>query len=120
MKNLPLSAGRKKAKRHHKKNFGKRATAAVIILSGLGEHHKYNNGVCGNLTPIVIKKVAGKGQGRWGVSAGSMSNFFNKHFGGYEGYRAKCDSPEIAALLKRLYDEYMPRGTQSLTEAVDD
>ncbi len=106
--------GKSQGKRRRRAKGVGRSPAAAIILAGLVKHHGYDNGRCEVLTPIVVKRVAGHGEGKWGVSSGSLSNFLKDNFGGFDAYCGKCSRGEIAAELKRLLKEYQSRNHCSL------
>lgn len=82
----------------------KLATALIV-------HHRYENGGCGNWTPIGNNALAELAA----VSQGSASRFFNQHWGDDEGkrghsrYEAACRNKGILAKLRELNGDSPPR-----------
>ena len=87
-----------------KKRSTVKGEARTKIISGLTEHHQYDNGSCGSFDPIGVNRFAK----RIDVSPSQLSTFLKKQFGGYKKYRAICirDTARLVAALKFLNDEY--------------
>jgi hypothetical protein len=102
------AAGTINAAREKPKRSTQKGDARIKIIAGLTEHHKYQNGGCGNLAPVQVRQFARKCQ----VSPDSVSTFFKKEFGndrGHKGYLAACrDAPRLTAWLKLLNQDYSP------------
>jgi hypothetical protein len=80
------------------KTRGKKSTvsgeARAKIIGALTAWHKYENGGCGNTTPIGVGKLAELAK----VSKGSVTPFFNREFrdgkkGGHTVYQRQCQTP---------------------------
>ncbi|MEZ6141069.1 MAG: hypothetical protein R3B84_10905 [Zavarzinella sp.] len=97
------------SKRKLKKN-GESSTES-LLLAALTLHHEYSEGGCMNHEPIGCRKLAELA----GVSAGSATAFFKKHFEqkpnvGYKGYKIKCLNGQIKRFFMQLERE--PRFSQ--------
>jgi hypothetical protein len=71
------------------------------ILAKLCEHHKYSNGGCLVMEPIVANELAR----RAGVAGGSVNAFWKRKYkrrgsnGDYESYRRSCGNNTIPSML---------------------
>lgn len=82
------------------------------IIAALTKHHRYDNGSCGNQTPVGVTELARMLRPDSPKSMKTnVSRFFKKKFGGYRKYCAMCrrDKTELAAALKLLNGEYAPK-----------
>jgi hypothetical protein len=76
--------------------------AKVLLIAALSAHHHYGEDEM-NFEPIRNNQLARKA----GVGQSSASDFFTKHFKGYEQYQRLCkDHPlELGRILRKLNDE---------------
>jgi hypothetical protein len=85
--------------------------AEGLIISGLCEHHKYDDagyGSCTELTPIRNNKFARK----YHVSGSSVTNFFQKHFESRGKYISLCkNASDLTEKLKEIRGEIGARQT---------
>jgi hypothetical protein len=83
-----------------------RGSAPIKILAALNLHHGFDGQCCSKFEPIGVRELA-KLAG-FGEAAGSVSRFFNKHFGGptktdgHDKYCVNCFDPALLAVAMRI------------------
>ena len=115
LRGYDVSAGGAR-KSHRRRPTAKRVStekgeAQAKIVAALTLHHSYQSGSCLHLEPVGVRELAQKA----GVAPGSVTNFFNKQFGGPEEsdghskYKVVCRDPSrLAESLKVLNGEFSP------------
>lgn len=77
-----------------------------ILIAALTAHHQYQNGSCLSLEPMGNNELARRAR----VSRSTASAFFQREFGGYEGYFQVCaDKGRLIGALRLLNGEVTPR-----------
>ena len=112
-----VSPKTKKPKRSTARGEGRAKLVAALTL-----HHKYADGGCLNLEPIVSNELARQAK----VVPSTASGFFNKVFNGgekegYARYRVYCrDAGRLADSLKALNGEFSPHDLYGRKPAGED
>jgi hypothetical protein len=88
------------------KRSTERGEAQTKIIAALTEHHQYDNGSCGNLTPIGVREM----ERDYEVGRDAASNFFKKQCENHAKYATTCrrNPAKIVTWLKLLNDDYSP------------
>jgi hypothetical protein len=102
---------REKRKRGTAKSPEQEACAAALTL-----HHKYENGSCGFIGKISLRKLAADAD----VSTSTAKKFFDDQFGGHTKYVTDCQTPGMLAFrLKVLNGDLTPSGFGNLSRPND-
>lgn len=92
-----------------RKRSTERGEGTAKLIAALTKHHKYADGSCLHLEPVAnnaLARLAG------GVSRSTASQFFKKHFGGWDKYRTVClkNAQQLAINLGLLSGDVQRKG----------
>lgn len=98
--NMPSEEGKQSDQRNAK------GDAELKLISGLLEHHRYENGSCGNYEPIGNNALADKLK----VGRPTSSDFFKKAFGGHAAYKRACKNGTLLYVKLKIMAQDFAKG----------